>query len=342
MSVTIYDVARKAGVGIATVSRTINNSTQVSPQTKAKVQKAIRDLKYQPHALAQGLARKKTNMIAIVVPFFTGYFYHELLKGVQEEISKHKNDLILYSLDQTDKTEIILKRTLEEKRVDGVLLISLSISDAYAREFQSIKLPIVLVDSYHPNLDSIYVENERGAYTATEYLIKLGHTKVGMIDGQLRSMPAKIRLDGYKKALADHRIPFHSEYFVVSEPVSDTDGFNRESGYNGMKRLLRMEEERPTAVFVSSDIQAAGAIKAIQEQNLRIPDDVAIIGFDDIELAEYLELTTMRQPMVEMGKLGVQRLMARIAGEAEGIYQRVLTTELIIRKTCGPVKGAVG
>ena len=196
MAVTIYDVAKKAGVGIGTVSRAINNSPRISSQTKAKVDQAIQELKYQPHALAQGLARKRTNMVAIIVPVFTGYFYLELLRGIQQEISKYQYDLLLFSVDQTEKTEIFLKRTLHERKVDGVLLISLAISDPYVKKFLHSQFPIVLIDSDHNGLDSLTVENEQGAYLATKHLIDLGHTRIGIIDAQLKSIPAKMRLKG--------------------------------------------------------------------------------------------------------------------------------------------------
>ena len=338
MAVTIYDVAQKAGVGIGTVSRTINNSPQVSPQTKARVLQAIKELKYQPHALAQGLARKKTNMIAIIVPFFPGYFYHELLKGVQQELSKHQYDLILYNVDQTYKTELFLKRTLQEKRVDGVLLISLGIGDNDAENFLHSGFPILLLDSYHTNLDSITVENEQGAYLATQHLIELGHSRVGMIDAQLKSSPARVRLKGYKKALVENQIPFNDAYLVISDSVTERDGFNREAGYQAMKTLLALGTDRPTAVFVSSDIQAVGALNAIKEQGLRIPDDIAVVGFDDIELSEYLGLTTVHQPMFEMGKLAVDRLMERIYRTDLQHFSKSFPTQLIIRETCGASK----
>jgi LacI family transcriptional regulator len=342
MAVTIYDVAKRAGVGIGTVSRAINNHPQISPQTKAVVLQTIRELHYQPHAMAQGLARKKTNSIAVIVPFFTGYFFIELLRGIQQEISKDKYNMILYSVDRTNKTEMFLKKTLQERRVDGVLLISLQISSRYAGLFKQSKLPIVLVDSHHPSLDSITVQNEQGAFIATQHLIQLGHTRIGMIDGQLKSSPAQVRLKGFKRALREYGIHFNPKYLVISDFITGADGFNREAGYQAMKRFLDMGKNRPSAVFISSDIQAAGAIKAVHESELSIPNDIAIVGFDDIELAEYLELTTMRQPMFEMGKLAVQRLMDRIAEPDSDVFLKNFSTTLVIRNSSGTALGSAG
>jgi DNA-binding LacI/PurR family transcriptional regulator len=335
MSVTIYDVAKRAGVGIGTVSRVLNNSAHISPETKEKVLKAIAELKYRPHALAQGLARRRTNTVACIVPFFTGYFYVELLRGIQRQMSTHHYDLILYSVDSLNKKEIFLRRALKERKTDGVLLVSLELTDEYIQKFQSAGLPLVLVDAYHPAADSITVDNVEGAYRATEHLMRLGHKRIAMIDGQLKSFPARLRLEGYKKALAEHRLPYREEYVVICDFAQEEDGFNKAAGYKAMQQLLRLTTDRPTAVFVSSDVQAAGALKAIQEAGLSVPNDLALVGFDDIELAEYLGLTTMRQPIFEMGRLAVDRLMDRIEKRTEDDFKKTLRTELVVRDSCG-------
>lgn len=340
MPVTIYDVAKKAKVGIGTVSRVINNSPQISPKTKEKVLKVIKELKYQPHALAQSLARKRTNTIACIVPFFTGYFFIEILRGIQREISYYGYDLILYSVDEIEKKEVFLRRTLREKKVDGVLLLSLEISDQDVNKFLQAKFPIVLVDSYHPQLDSITIENEQGAYLATHHLLELGHRKVAIITGQLSSLPSLIRLKGYKKALKSYNINLNEHYIIAVDSYEDMEitsnhGFNKTAGYRAMHKLINLNDERPTAVFVSSDIQAIGAMKAISEHGLRIPEDIAIIGFDDIELAEWVGLTTMRQPMFEMGRLAVKRLIDKINNNPLPLYKKSFLPELIIRKSSG-------
>jgi len=335
MAVTIYDIAEKAGVGIATVSRVINNSPHISVQTKEKVQNVISELGYRPYTMARGLARKKTYTFAVIVPTFTSYFFMEVLRGVQREVTREHYDMILYSVDHKEKTDLFLSKVLQEKRVDGVLLISLQISELQANKFIRSQFPIVLVDSEHPSLDSITVKNREGAFTATEHLISLGHMRIGMIDAQLKSSPAQIRLHGYKDALKKNDIAFNEKFLMISDQVAGQHGFNRESGYSAMKNLLQLGSERPTAVITSSDIQAAGAVQAIQEEGLHIPDDISIIGFDDIEIAEYLELTTMRQPMFQLGQLGVSRLLERITNPSMKRFRRSFQTELIIRKSCG-------
>lgn len=345
MGVTIYDVAKKAGVGIGTVSRVINNSPRISPQTREKITKVIRDLKYQPSVMARGLALKKTNIIACIVPFFTGYFYFEVLNGIQQALSKYGYDLILNSVDKVEKKEEVLKRILRERKVEGVLLISLPISDKLAAKFIDSKLPIVVIDNYHDALDSITIENKEGAFIATEHLIQLGHRYLGMINGNPSSLPAKNRLEGFKSALEKHHITCNEKFIVNTNSSSDpeinlNDGFNKKAGYYGMQRLLRSQNDRPTAVFVSSDIQAAGAIRSIQDHNLRIPDDIAIIGFDDIELSAYLGLTTMKQPMFDMGIIAVDRLIEKIQNPefSNGVFKKVFHPKLIVRETCGIIQ----
>lgn len=340
MPVTIYDVAKKANVGIGTVSRVINNSPQISPKTREKVLKVIKELKYQPHAMAQSLARNRTNTIACIVPDFTGYFFVELLRSIQREISKAGYDLILYSVDEFDKKDIFLKKTIREKKVDGVMLLSLEITDKEAERFQQSNFPIVLVDTYHPGLDSISIENEYGAYIATDHLIKLGHRKIAMITGQLNSVPGSLRLEGYKKALNRNNIDFDERYVYsveldINDELSLNHGFNEDSGFKGMQQLLNQFEEIPTAIFIASDIQAIGAIRAIREKNLKIPENIAIVSFDDIQLARYFGLTTVHQPIAEMGRLAVQRLLECLQHKNGKLYSIKLKTNLIIRQSCG-------
>ena len=340
MPVTIYEVAQKAGVGIGTVSRVLNNSTQISPATRARVLQVIDELNYQPHAMAQGLARKKSLAIAVLVPFFTGHFYVELLKGIQQATAAHKYDLILYSIEDLQDKDFYLKRALQQRRVDGVVLVSLPLTEANAKELHRRKLPLVLVDAFHPDFDSITVNNRTGAQTAVQHLIRLGHKRLAMITGHRASNPAQLRDAGFQQALAAAGLKAPENLIVSSDGLSAeaatvNDGFNKETGYLAMQQLLQLNGKRPSAVFVASDIQALGAIKAVQESGLRIPQDIAIVGFDDIELAEYVGLTTVRQPMLQMGKRAVERLMTLINNPKARHRHWRIDTELVVRESCG-------
>lgn len=337
---TIYDVAAKAGVGIGTVSRVLNKSPHITEKTRCKVEAAIAALDYRPHSMAQNLARRHTNTIGCIIPFFTGYFFIQLLRGIQRKITEFERDLILYSVDLKNKKETFLDRVLQERRVDGVLFVSLEISDRHAARFKEQGFPIVLVDSFHNEIDSVKVDNAHGAYMATSHLLELGYRDVAMIDGQLKSVPARLRLEGYKKALSEAQLPFREEHFIACDFADEADGFNKEAGYAAMQRLLTLGTQRPRAVFVSSDIQAVGALQALREADLKVPDDIAVVGFDDIELASHVGLTTVRQPTGKMGELAVEALIGRIGGiSATADFHRKLNTELVIRDTCGGRNG---
>lgn len=335
MPATIYDVAKLAGVGIGTVSRAINNSPKINPATKARVLQIIKELNYQPHALARSLARKKTNTIATVVPFFTNYFFVELLKSIQAALSQHNFDLILYSVDRMDRRDSTLDRVLSERRSDGVLIISLGLDDAYAEKFLDSRIPVVILDHMHPRLDSIIIANRDGARRATEHLVGLGHRQIGMIDGHLSSYPAVLRLEGYQQALNEANLPFDDNRLIICDAKAGEHGFNEAAGYLAMKRLIAQSGQRSTALFVASDVQALGVMRAAKEAGIAIPGDLALVGFDDIEFAKFVGLTTMHQPIAQIGQMAVARLVQRIQGGANGEFFHQLSPELIVRESCG-------
>ncbi len=338
LAATIYDVAKKAGVGIGTVSRAINNSPQINPLTKARILSVAEELSYQPHALAQSLARKKTYTIASVVPFFTNYFFVELLKSVQHALSRSNYDLILYSVDRMNRRDRTLDRVLSERRSDGVLVISLGLMDGYAEKFIAANLPVVLIDHMHQQIDSVAIANREGAFSATSHLIGLGHRRIGMINGHLSSYPALRRLEGFKNALAAGNIPYDERSLIVCDAKAGEHGFNEAAGYLAMQRLIGQSRRLPTALFVASDVQCLGVMRAAKEAGLRIPDDLALVGFDDIEFAKFVGLTTMRQPIADMGQMAVSRLLERIQGVNHGDFHRELDAELIVRESCGSRK----
>ena len=339
MSVTIYDIAREASVGIGTVSRVLNDHPSVSDKTRQKVLDVARRLNYQPHAYAQGLARKKSNTISAIIPFFTNYFFVEVLQGVQERISQSGYDLIIYGVtasatNQANQLEPILRRLLQRGRSDGMLLFSMNLPSPLGEKLRQLKTPLVLVDAFSSSFDSITIDNKLGAYTATKHLLSLGHTRIGMISANLGSAPARLRLEGYRKALAEHGIPFDERYHKVSSLLKQ-DGFSREAGYISMADMLELGPQLPTAVFASSDVQAIGAINALRDRGLKVPDDMAVVGFDDIELAKHVGLTTMRQPMYEMGVLAVDQLIRRIQKPDLSQSHTHFEPKLVVRETCG-------
>jgi LacI family transcriptional regulator len=233
MSVTIYDLAREAGVGIGTVSRCLNNHPSVSVETRAKVLEVVKRLSYQPHAYAQRLASKKTNTISAIIPYFTNYFFIQVLQGVQDKAAEFGFDLILYGVNNPSQAEYYLRRSLHRGHVDGVMFFSMRLPESYVSKFQQIRLPLVLVDAYHPEFDSISVKNLEGATMATRHLIKLGHTNIAMINASLSTQPGHDRMEGYRLALEEAGIPFRNDRVFISE-IGKQDGFNREAGRASM------------------------------------------------------------------------------------------------------------
>jgi LacI family transcriptional regulator len=336
MRVTIYDLAREAGVGIGTVSRCLNNHPNVSASTRARVLDTARRLSYEPHAHAKGLASRRTNTIAAIIPYFTNYFFQQVLQGIQDTAGASGFDLILYGVNHPEQVQHYLHRSLQRGRVDGVMFFSMNIPDSYAEKFRQMRLPLVLVDGSHPDFDSIRVENREGALAAVRHLIRLGHRDVALINASMETRPARERYEGYVRAHEEAGIEFSRERVFISD-VRWQDGFTREAGREAMHRLLarRRAGDRITAVLVASDIQAFGALEVARESHVAVPDDLAMVGFDDIELAQYLQLTTMRQPMYEMGVLAMERLASRIRTPDLAPALTTFVPELVVRGTCG-------
>ncbi len=334
MPPTIYDIARKAKVGIGTVSRVFNNHPNVSKETRGRVLHVANRMNYRPHPYARGLASNRTNSVLAVIPYFTTFFFVEILQAVQASLAESGCDLILHGVTHPDHAEGTLKKNTIRGRVDGMLIFSLKIPDEFAREYVKSRVPVVLVDTHHPDFDSFTVENVHGAYRATNHLISLGHKRIGILNANPESPPARERLKGFKLALREALI--HVEPALIKHSKSaHLDGFTHDDGYQLMKQFLSLGVHRPTAIFVTSDIQASGALHAIDEEGVRCPEDIALVGFDDIELARHIGLTTMRQPMSEMGSLAVHRLFERMKDpRMEPIFKTFIPT-LIVRRTSG-------
>ncbi len=339
--ITIYDIAREAGVGIGTVSRVLNNNPSVTPETRTRVTEVAKRLSYQPHTYAQRLARQQSETISAVIPFFTSYFFMEVLRGVQEKVSEYGYDLVLYGVEHADEVESYVAKALRRGKVDGILFFSMKMPDRVLADLKESNLPVGLVDAVSPSFDSISVANSEGAYTATTHLLELGHRKVGMVNAQSMSTPALERLQGYRRALEEQGIPY-SDSIVRCGKNTRHDGFNRDSGYEAMLDFIAMGPDMPNAFFISSDIQAFGAIAALNEKGLRVPEDVAMVGFDDIELARLMRLTTMRQPMFQMGVLAIERLVARMSHPEMEILHTTFSPTLIVRESCGALMTSEG
>jgi LacI family transcriptional regulator len=351
MGVTIYDLAREAGVGIGTVSRCLNNHPSVSSETREKVLSVVKRLSYQPHAYAQRLASRKTNTFSAIIPFFTNYFFIQVLQGIQDKAAELGFDLVLYGVNDPSQADYYLRRSLQRGRVDGVLYFSMALPESYAAKFSEMQVPLILVDTSHPQFDSFRVRNREGEVEATRHLLSLGHRDIAFIDGSPETRPGRERLEGFRQALMGYGLSYSEDCLFVSG-LTKQDGFSRESGRESMKRFLgaRARGTRFSAVVVASDIQALGALEVARENGVRVPEDIAMVGFDDIELAQHVGLTTMRQPMHEMGMLAVERLLDRIKDPTAPPSMTTFMPDLIVRSTCGascspalePITGARG
>lgn len=327
--VTIRDVAKKANVGVGTVSRVLNNNPSVSDETRLRVLAAIEELDYSPNPIAQQLSLGRTHAIAVTLPFLTYPSFVERLRGVQHALAQSDYQLILYSAETPDHCDQHFEVLTRKTRADGVLIISIPLSEFHAQKFIKTKTPVVLVDIFHPEMNRVYVDDFQGGYMATKHLLDLGHRKIAFIsdilETRLKFVAMKNRKNGYLQALKDHGISIRDEYQLEDE-------HGRAEAARMARRLLGLEEP-PSAIFAASDTQAIGVMDAANELGLTIPGDLSVIGFDNIRDAEYLNLTTIAQPLFESGLEGAQLLLSILKEPKEGIQEVAMSLELIERGT---------
>ncbi len=332
MAVTIHNVAQEAGVGIGTVSRVVNNSPDVKPATRERVLAAIHRLNYKPDPIARSMISKRTNSIGTIVPFFTRPSFMERLRGVEAVIARLERELVLYNVETSAQRDHFFRELPLHRKVDGLLIISLSPDDAAARRFRELGTPVVLIDAYSPLLTSLVVNNVEGAYQAVKRLIELGHRHIGFINGEIEGNfkfnTANDRLIGLHRALGEAGLLFEPEQVLISE-------WSRKGGKHAALQLLT-QQKRPTAIFAASDVQAVGALEAARELGLRVPEQLSVIGFDGIEISELLELSTMQQPLQEMGELGASKLVELIENPSHPPELIRFDTKLVERRTTSP------
>lgn len=325
-TVTIEEVAAAAGVSRSTVSRVVNGSTAVSPAALESVRRAIAELNYVPNRAARSLASRQTHAVALVVPedttrFFGDPFFAAIVSGINARLSRsdYVLNLFIASDDPGDKTTSYVR----SGAVDGAIIVSHHTSDTFIERIAN-TVPVVYGGRpVHEREHDYYVDvdNAHGAEVATRYLLERGHRRIATITGPL-TMPAGIdRLDGFRKAIAAAGL----------EPVAEEDGnFTADGGAAAMARVL--QTGTPDAVFVASDLMARGALQTLSRAGLRVPDDVAVMGFDDSPVATSVtpRLTTMRQPSFQQGERMVETLLAILAGESPR-HVTILETELVVR-----------
>lgn len=332
-STTIRDVAKKAGVGVGTVSRVINQSPSVSTTTREKVLSAIADLKYTPSPIARRLSLGKTMTIGVITPFFTRSSYVERLRGVESVLSQSEYDFIIYNVETVERRDKYFREIPRRERIDGLMIMSLPPTDEDIWRFAEAEVPTILVDASHPQLSRVVIDDVAGGYMATKHLIELGHRKIGylsdyMKDSPFHFTPVQDRYKGYRKALADAGIEFNPRYYKQGE-------LNEQAAQRLAAEVLSLPDP-PTAIFAYSDTQAFGVLRAAQELGIEVPEKLSIIGYDDIELAEYIKLTTVRQSLFESGVRGAQLLLKQMDESFPDPTEISLATELVVRSTTTP------
>jgi DNA-binding LacI/PurR family transcriptional regulator len=334
--VTMRQIAKRAKVSIGTVSHVINGTAKVRERLRQRVLDAIRSLGYQPSQLARGLRRNQTSMLVMIIPDVTNPFFPAVVRGVEDVAYKSSFRLVLCNTDNDPRKEISYLNELRSYRPAGWLVIPAADSEI-ASHLKSVApgAPVVCLDRQPPGWqgDVVLVANEAGAYSATRHLLRMGHRQLAVITGPLHVANAVARLNGFKRALAEAKLPVEPDYIQEAR-------FERNSGYQAATRLLRMLP-RPTAIFACNDLMALGVFLAARELGLRCPEDLSIVGFDNLDFAEFTApaLTTVYQPGYQLGTTAARLLLERIAGLQQPPRKVVLPTELKIRHSVAPLSG---
>jgi LacI family transcriptional regulator len=337
-SPTIHDVASRAGVSPATVSRVVNETGQTAADTRERVNEVINEMGYRPSRTAKALSQGSTRTIAVAVPTFTTPFHNELLKGIRSRLKDVDADFLLCDLEW-ENPEASLVHFLERGTIDGLLAAGLPMNESLAHELEKLGGPTVLVGSRWNEIDSFYWDETAGARKATDHLIAHGHSRIGMITTHRDSSIRNARIQGYRDALTAAGLPLRKEWIATGHTDKHA-GFSEESGYEAMQSLLRADPA-VSAVFASSDVQAIGAWQALRQEGRSVPDDVAIIGYDDVKISRFIGLSSVAQNMHDIGEEATALLLRRLRGDGPAEpCSRLLVPEVVARASSGgPVGG---
>jgi LacI family transcriptional regulator len=338
--VTIRELARVSGVSVGTVSRALNGYTDVRPETRERIMRLARELDYTPAAAARSLVTQRSHVIGVFLETGEGHpdiqhpFFHEVVGGLKQRVGAAGFDLLLFASERPGNgygPHSYLKRA-RHHAVDGVALMGLRADDPEVRRLVRAEVPCVGIDMEvdGPRAEIVMSDNVAGARQAVEHLQQLGHRRIATITGMLESRPGSDRLRGYRAAVQAAGLAYRDEYVAYGD-------FYVESARAGAARLLALPEP-PTAIFAAADMMAIGAVRAAADLGLRVPQDVSIVGFDDIQLAPHLNppLTTLRQDKLGLGVAAGEALIARVNGEDARPPLRMLPVELIVRGSTAP------
>jgi len=330
---TIKDVARQAGVSIATVSRVINGNDNVRQTTREAVLKAVESLNYTPSALAQGLQKKQTQTIGILFPDASSYYFAEIIRGINHYVRHHGYQIVVSSSHDAEEEAETLNTLLKSRQVDGVILMMPSVHNVDSLSIYLQDVPAVLLNTEIEFPDSVTIcpDNYYGAYQATMHLIEHGHTRLGILYGSPQNYDSQERYRGFTDALETSGITHRKEYEAKGD-------FSEHTGYQAARNILN-QPERPTALFAANDAMAIGAMESAKQLGLQVPSDLAVCGFDDISTARYMSppLTTVSVPVFHIGQTAGKQLLAELQGDSveENPERQTIQVELVLRESCG-------
>lgn len=330
MSPTIRDVARAANVGQATVSRVLNSSGYVKPETRERVLQAAKELGFTPNQVARSLVRKRTATVGLVIPDITNPFFPAVTRGVEDAASEAGFTVFLCNTDNDPVMEAQDVKKLRERMVDGLIFVGTTDRHDLVETLITEGVPVVITDRQLVDLDvdTVLVDNALGALAACRHLVELGHTRIAHAAGHSLTRTGRDRCAGYRMALEEAGLPY-------DEALVASGDFTLQSGYR-VAQILLGRSPRPTAIFAANDLMAMGVLRAVFEAGLSVPDDLSVVGFDDIQLAGLVKpgLTTVRQPAYEMGRTAMNMLLERITGSAmDGGRNHTFQPELVLRGT---------
>lgn len=331
---TIREVAKKAGVSSTTVSHVINHTRFVSEDVSERVRSAMDELGYRPNALARSLRRGETKTLGLIMPDSANPFFAEIAKEIEKTVFSSGYSLILCNTNGDLEREKFYTEVLLAKQVDGVIFVAAGDETESLLQLVNRKLPMVVVDRYFGDLpvDIVLTNNYLGGYNATRHLIEQGHRRIAVICGPSNVTPSADRVRGYRSAMQDSGLE-------VDEELVAAGNFDSESGLKCARQLLDVKTP-PTAIFACNDLMAIGAVRAVSENGLRIPEDMALVGFDNIELASYTvpALTTIDQREGLLGKTAGEMLIERIQTPSKEHHRVVIDNQLIIRESSRKIK----
>jgi LacI family transcriptional regulator len=332
MSITIKEIAERANLSIATVSRALNNLNTVKPETRNLVMSIADELNYKPNIIARNLVKNTSNIIGVVLPQIDGEFFSEIIHGVDEiAYTGGYHTIVASSHSQRTVVQSIVN-FMNETLVSGIIILAPMVNEKIREIVSTISIPTVIINGKVElqNIDSVCIDNYQGAYSMTEYLIKTkGYKKIAHIKGPQMNTDSLLRFKGYIAALKDNNIQINENWIINGE-------FTAESGENGCRRLLSLKK-KPEVIFAGNDMMALGCYKAIESFGMKIPSDIGIVGFDNIFLSEFLNprLTTVHVPISEIGKTAAEMLLKRMKGDENLEFRHLdISTGLVIGGSC--------